>query len=230
MNPLERFSTILLVAGLAFFALSIVVMAWLPWQVLSDIPMQTVDEIAVTVPLEFEDLAARYPDAFKRYYGEPTPESFARALRIGRDSYKAEACWHCHSQFVRPVSNEERRFGPVSYASEYQNEMQLPQLFGTRRVGPDLIRSAGRHSNDWQVAHFWEPRNVVPTSVMPSFRWFFDPPEDPGGVPQPNERGLAMVAYVQWLGSWAERPDSPPLLPASAGESSGDAVEPGGGS
>jgi hypothetical protein len=46
---------------------------------------------------------------------------------------------------------------------------------------------------------------------MPSFSWFFDPPEGKDGVPQPNERGLAIVTFVQWLGSWAEQPDAPLL-------------------
>jgi len=215
MNPLERFSAIVLIAGLAFFGLAVVVEAWLPWQTLRHLPMQSVEELAVEVTPDFIDLAQRYPEAFKRHYGEPTPESFARALRRGRDVYVAEGCWHCHSQFVRPVSHEDRRFGAVSYPGEYQNALQLPQLFGTRRVGPDLIRSAGKHSNDWHLAHFWEPTTVVPSSVMPSFHWFFDPPEGEE-VPQPNDRGLAIISFVQWLGSWAEQPDSPLLLPAEA--------------
>ena len=100
---------------------------------------------------------------------------------------------------MRPVSSEDIRFGPVSTPEEYQNLMNLPHLFGTRRVGPDLIRQAGVHSNDWHAAHFYEPRNVAPYSVMPSYPWFFD--EDK----QPNERGLALIAYVQWLGSWARK-------------------------
>jgi len=225
-NPLERFGTILLVAGLAFFALSVAVEGWLPWAMLRDIPMQKMDEIAAVVTPDFEDLAARYPAAFKKYYGEPTPGSYAKALQKGAEIYRAEACWHCHSQFVRPVSNEDRRFGPVSYPGEYQNVLQLPQLFGTRRVGPDLIREAGKHSNDWQVAHFYEPRDVVPSSVMPAFKWFFDPPEGKDGVPQPNERGLAIVAFVQWLGSWAEQPDSPPLQLEAAPAVPAQAAEP----
>jgi hypothetical protein len=32
---------------------------------------------------------------------------------------------------------------------------------------------------------------------MPAFRWFFD-----GKVP--NKRGLAVITYVQWLGSWVD--------------------------
>jgi hypothetical protein len=217
MNPLERFGAILLVAGLAFFGLSVVVEAWLPWATLRDIPMQSVEEVAAVVTHDFADLARRYPGPFREHFGEPTPAAFAAALRLGREVYRAEGCWHCHSQYVRPVSNEERRFGAVSYPGEYQNALQLPQMFGTRRVGPDLIRSAGKHSNDWHVAHFWEPRDVVPASVMPRYPWFFDPPAEPGEAPRPNRRGLAIVAYVQWLGTWAERPDAPLLpLPGSA--------------
>jgi len=215
MNPLERFSAIVLIAGLAFFGLAAVVEAWLPWQTLRDLPMQSVEELAAEVTPDFLDLAQRYPEPFRRHFGEPTSAAFARALRRGRDVYIAEGCWHCHSQFVRPVSHEDRRFGAVSYPGEYQNELQLPQLFGTRRVGPDLIRSAGKHSNDWHLAHFWQPTTVVPSSVMPSFPWFFDPPAGEA-LPQPNDRGLAIITFVQWLGSWAEQPDAPLLLQTSA--------------
>ncbi len=210
---IERFATITLVAGVGFFAISVLLFAVLPALLTNSVKMVTIDEIAKQPTPEFYDLARRYPDQFKKYFGEPNTKSFGEALRVGRDAYVAEACWHCHSQFIRPVSNEDIRWGKVSYAAEHQNELQLPPLFGTRRVGPDLIREAGRHGNDWQVAHLYEPTWVVPTSVMPSFHWFFDPPAKPGEAPQPNKRGLAVVTYVQWLGSWAE-PLDPPIVPA----------------
>jgi hypothetical protein len=89
-----------------------------------------------------------------------------------------------------------RDFGPVSTPAEYQNMMNLPHLFGTRRVGPDLIRENGKHSNDWHIAHLYDPRSVAPYSVMPSYPWFFDADR------RPTERALALVAYLQWLGSW----------------------------
>ena len=38
------------------------------------------------------------------------------ALNTGRNVYIGEACWHCHTQQVRPVANESVRFGPVSTA------------------------------------------------------------------------------------------------------------------
>jgi hypothetical protein len=208
---IERFGTITLIAGFGFFGFSVLLFAVLPWQLTREVKMVTIEEIARHPIPEFYDLATRYPEQFKKYYGEPNSKSYAEALRVGRDAYIAEACWHCHSQFVRPISNEDLRFGRVSYAAEHQTELQLPQLFGTRRVGPDLIREAGKHGNDWHAAHLYEPTWVVPVSVMPSFRWFFDPPATEGAAPQPNKRGLAMITYMQWLGSWAE-PLEPPIL------------------
>ena len=43
--------------------------------------------------------------------GEPTYENLEEALLLGRQVYVGEGCWHCHSQFIRPVSNESRRWG-----------------------------------------------------------------------------------------------------------------------
>jgi cbb3-type cytochrome c oxidase subunit II len=193
---MEKLPTILLVAGVGCFGLAAVVSGYLPLAHLAKIEVKKLEEIVTEPSYEWIDLSKRYPEQFKKYYGEASAESYRKALRLGRDTYIAEACWHCHSQYVRPVSNEDQRFGKVSYAAEYQNEMFLPHLFGTRRVGPDLIREAGKHGNDWHVAHLYDPTIVVPVSVMPRYSWFFD-------GDQPNEKGLAMVAYVQWLGSWA---------------------------
>jgi cbb3-type cytochrome c oxidase subunit II len=194
---MERFGASFLIAGVVTFLLGFFLQGVMPVLTLRKVPVATVAEVAREVPPEFTQLAEDYPDEFRRYFGEPTSASLAAALELGKSVYVAEACWHCHSQFVRPVSKEDIRFGPVSTAEEYQNLMQLPHLFGTRRVGPDLIRQAGRHSNDWHVAHFYDPRAVAPYSVMPAYPWFFDEER------RPNERGLALVAYVQWLGSWA---------------------------
>ena len=193
---MERLTSILFGAGVFCFALAGVITGYLPIAHLSKIGYKKLDQIAPEPSEEFRQLAQKYPDTFKKYYGEPNTENFHKALRKGRDVYIAEACWHCHSQFTRPVSNEDMRFGKVSWSGEYMNEMFMPHLFGTRRVGPDLIRESGRHSNDWHVAHFYDPTSVVPTSVMPRFSWFFD-------GEQPNDKGIAVITYMQWLGSWA---------------------------
>ncbi len=197
----ETKSGVFLIAGLLFFAIAFLIMGLLPWMIYMDEPELTVEQLADRgMPHEFVELAERFPEQFERHFpGGATKANYVDALRLGREVYVGEACWHCHSQQVRPVSNEDSRWGPVSRASEYQNELQRPVLFGTRRVGPDLSREAGRKSNDWHLAHFYKPTNVVPTSVMPEYPWFFD------AQGYPNRRGIAIVTYVQWLGSWLEQ-------------------------
>lgn len=201
---MERFSGIFLIAGLAFFAFSFVAMGVIPYLHFVNLPVQSAEELVAapggTVLRDFRDLERRFPGAFRAAFPDgATEKSCADALRQGRDVYIAEGCWHCHSQFIRPVSNEDLRWGKISTPVEYHNELQLPQLFGTRRVGPDLIRQAGVHTNDWHVAHFYNPRSVSPTSVMPPFAWFFD---ETGPEPVLNRDGFSIITYVQWLGSW----------------------------
>lgn len=200
---MERVGASFLIAGVITFLLGFFLQGALPIITLRHLPVASVEETARIVSPDFVQLAQDYPEEFRPAFGEPSAESFARALREGKATYIAEACWHCHSQFVRPVSNEDLRFGPVSTPAEYQNEMNLPHLFGTRRVGPDLIREAGKHSNDWQMAHLFDPRSVAPYSVMPSYRWFFEADR------RPTARALALVGYVQWLGSWIPEDQRP---------------------
>ena len=92
--------------------------------------------------------------------------------KLGRAVYIREGCWYCHSQYVRPVAGEELRWGPVSEAGEYA--FDLPHLFSTRRIGPDLTRVGLKYADDWHYAHHWDPRLVVPESIMPSFKWLFE--------------------------------------------------------
>jgi hypothetical protein len=211
---MERLRTIILVAGIAFFGFAFVVMGVSAYAISGRDKVLTVEEVIDRdgVLEEIYDLQQRWPEAFAKAFGEPATEADwkrveADAVREGHRIYVSEACWHCHSQFVRPVSNEALRFGPVSRAPEYQNELQLPVLFGTRRVGPDLSREAKVRPHDWQAAHLYRPRSVAPTSVMPDYTWFFDPPPAEGAAPVPNRRGLSLIAYLQWLGSWLRTPD-----------------------
>jgi cytochrome c oxidase cbb3-type subunit 2 len=207
---LESKAGIMLIAGLAFFGLAFVSNAVVPALMYQELPELTAEQLVNgNLRYQFEDLARRYPEPFEKAYGKPPEEVAARekwfnqktadTLRLGRKLYVGEACWHCHSQFVRPVSNEEQRFGPVSKSIEYQNELQRPVMFGTRRVGPDLSREGGRRSNDWQAVHLFKPTSLSEGSPMPQYPWFFD-----GSPDKPNARGLAVLTYIQWLGSWLE--------------------------
>jgi cytochrome c oxidase cbb3-type subunit 2 len=189
---------VFLIAGLLFFAIAFLGNAVVPILMYRDMPELTAEQLVNRhVMAHFRDLRDRYPEQFEKYIGEPTEQNCADALRLGRKIYVGEACWHCHSQFVRPVSREEERWGPVAETWEYQNELQRPVLFGTRRVGPDLSRESIRRSNDWHAAHFFRPQSTSYNSVMPDYPWFFD-----GSPNKPNQRGLAIITYMQWLGSW----------------------------
>jgi cytochrome c oxidase cbb3-type subunit 2 len=204
----ESKSGVLVVAGLGFFLLAFLSNGLVPWLMYAHLPEKTAEELVNRkVMVHFRDLEQRYPESFRRHFGTATEARCAEALREGRKVYVGEGCWHCHSQFVRPVSNESRRWGPVSAADEYQNELQRPVLFGTRRVGPDLVRESGRHSNDWHAVHFFRPRMTSPESVMPDYPWFFDG-NSPNGPGTPNRRGLALITYMQWLGSWQDEDPS----------------------
>jgi cytochrome c oxidase cbb3-type subunit 2 len=85
----------------------------------------------------------------------------------GRNIYIREGCYVCHSQMVRPFRDEVERYGHYSLAAE--SIYDHPFQWGSKRTGPDLARVGGRYSNDWHVAHFTDPRSVVPESVMPPY-------------------------------------------------------------
>ncbi len=94
----------------------------------------------------------------------------------GRAVYLREGCWYCHSQYVRPVTGETRRWGPVTESGEYAYD--VPHLFGTRRIGPDLMRVGLKYGDEWHLAHFWDPRMLSPDSIMAPYRGLFDTPAD----------------------------------------------------
>ncbi|HFL8819305.1 MAG TPA: cytochrome-c oxidase, cbb3-type subunit II [Candidatus Azoamicus sp. OHIO2] len=95
----------------------------------------------------------------------PTP-----ALELeGRDIYIREGCHVCHTQMVRPLYAETKRYGAYSVVGEYVYEH--PFLWGSKRTGPDLARIGGRYSDDWHRIHLQNPRLVVPASKMPAYPW-----------------------------------------------------------
>ena len=141
----------------------------------------------------------------------------------GRDIYIREGCSTCHSQMIRPLRSEVERYGHYSVAGELV--YNHPFLFGSKRTGPDLARVGGLYSDDWHRAHLYDPRSVVPESIMPGFTWLFDTPVDAAvlpaklralravGVPYTDadiasaSEGLegrmesdALIAYLQQLG------------------------------
>nr|WP_296982561.1 MULTISPECIES: cytochrome-c oxidase, cbb3-type subunit II [unclassified Thalassolituus] len=147
------------------------------------------------------------------------------ALQLeGRDIYIREGCHVCHTQMVRPFRAETERYGPYSVSGE--SVYEHPFLWGSKRTGPDLARVGGRYSDEWHRAHLYNPRDVVPESIMPSYPWLFEDKVDGRltpkkmealrivGVPYTDEdiEGAkdavdgkpeieALVAYLQHLGT-----------------------------
>ncbi|MEX0732638.1 MAG: cytochrome c [Aquisalimonadaceae bacterium] len=104
--------------------------------------------------------------------------NYTELQQLGRDVYRREGCWYCHSQYVRPVAGESRRWGPVAQAGEYY--WDRPHLWSTRRIGPDVSRVGLKYSDEWHIAHFWNPRMVVRDSIMPRFSGLFE--QAPGRI------------------------------------------------
>src|SRR5262245_8819494 len=101
--------------------------------------------------------------------GAPTRSSLAEQ---GRSIYLREGCGYCHTQFVRDLPLD-RPYGRATFAEDYANED--PPLPGTERTGPDLSNVAARQPSDtWHLLHLYNPRTVVPQSVMPGFPWYFE--------------------------------------------------------
>ena len=85
----------------------------------------------------------------------------------GRNIYIREGCYACHSQMIRTLADEVDRYGPYSRAVESQYDH--PMLWGSKRTGPDLARVGEKYTDTWHVAHLTNPRDVVPTSIMPRY-------------------------------------------------------------
>lgn len=88
---------------------------------------------------------------------------------VGRDIYIRESCSTCHSQQVRPLLAEVKRYGQYAGAGEFAYDR--PFLWGSKRTGPDLLRVGGRYTDAWHRVHLTDPRAVVPASIMPAYPW-----------------------------------------------------------
>ena len=87
----------------------------------------------------------------------------------GREVYIRESCALCHSQQIRPLLAEVKRYGPHPSAGDFAYDR--PFLWGSKRTGPDLMRVGGKYSDEWHRRHMIRPQSVVPSSIMPGYPW-----------------------------------------------------------
>ena len=112
---------------------------------------------------------------------------------IGRDVYIRESCSSCHSQQIRPLLAEVRRYGAWSRADEFVYDR--PFLWGSKRTGPDLHRIGGKYTDDWHRVHMQNPRDVVPQSIMPAYPWLAETEADGGGTIGARLRALQRLGH-----------------------------------
>lgn len=92
----------------------------------------------------------------------------------GRAVFLANGCMYCHSGYSRPQDVYEGLYFTYPRASEpgdFRGENQSPNILGSERTGPDLSQDGGQHPDSWHVAHYQNPRNTTPISIMPSFKF-----------------------------------------------------------
>jgi len=104
------------------------------------------------------------------------------ALEVaGRDIYIAEGCYNCHSQMIRPIISETKRYGEFSKPGEFVYDH--PFQWGSRRIGPDLAREGGKQSSFWHVLHLENPRQINDKSIMPAYAWLLSNKIDFESIP-----------------------------------------------
>ena len=181
--------------------------------------------VLMVVAISFGGLVEIVPQFFLKETTEPIEGlKPLNAVQLeGRDVYIREGCHVCHTQMVRPLRAEVERYGHYSVAGE--SVYEHPFLWGSKRTGPDLARVGGRYSDEWHKVHLFNPRIVVPESIMPAYPHLYDQVLDGKhtaakmralasvGVPNTEEdiagaekavKGVtemdALVAYLQNLG------------------------------
>lgn len=112
---------------------------------------------------------------------------------MGRDIYIREGCMTCHSQQIRPLLAEVRRYGPYSRAGEFVYDR--PFLWGSKRTGPDLARVGGKYTDVWHRVHMTNPRAVVPDSIMPAYPWLAERPANGDGSIANRMRTLRVLGH-----------------------------------
>ena len=93
----------------------------------------------------------------------------------GRDIYRREGCYTCHSQMIRPFRSETERYGEYSKAGEFVYDH--PFQWGSKRTGPDLAREGTmglKKSDSWHFNHMEEPQAISPGTIMPSYPYLLD--------------------------------------------------------
>ncbi|MBX3378296.1 MAG: cytochrome-c oxidase, cbb3-type subunit I [Phycisphaeraceae bacterium] len=141
----------------------------------------------------------------------------------GRDIYVSEGCYNCHSQMIRPIWAETKRYGDYSKPGEFVYDH--PFQWGSRRIGPDLAREGGARSHDWHVRHMEDPRQLVAQSIMPAYKHLLKQDLDFRGI-QARVNAMAMLGVP--YGPVVKQGEAERLARLQAAKIAADLVQQGG--
>lgn len=185
-------ASLLLLGALATVGFAAIVLVALPRVMLTRVPVPP--ELLYTLSQDEQEVVAR-----------------------GRAVYLRNGCIYCHSQQVRDpafTTDVDRGWGSrATVPADYT--LDSPHTLGTMRTGPDLINVGQRLPDPkWHLLHLYDPRAVVPWSIMPAHPFLFEerepdevrPGEQVLSIPAgrgpegkavvPKEDALALVAYL----------------------------------
>lgn len=91
---------------------------------------------------------------------------------MGFNIYVREGCYGCHSQQIRQLVGDVKRYGHYSIAEESMYD--YPFQWGSKRTGPDLARIGGKYSDAWHRDHLIRPKTLVPDSIMPGYPFLME--------------------------------------------------------
>lgn len=135
------------------------------------------------------------PSIFQESLSTPTEytQPYSAPELIGRDIYIRESCSVCHSQHIRPLLAEVKRYGQYSHAGE--SVYDRPFLWGSKRTGPDLARIGGKYSDEWHRIHMIDPRAVINNSIMPGYPWLAERDANAAGDIELRMRALQRLGH-----------------------------------
>jgi cytochrome c oxidase cbb3-type subunit 2 len=113
--------------------------------------------------------------------------------RQGAEVYRANGCYYCHTQQVRPRElggDIERGWAPRrTVGRDFLYDQ--PVMLGSLRIGPDLANVGARLPDEaWHLRHLYDPKIEVEDSVMPPYRYLFRK-QIAGGRPSPDALELS---------------------------------------